>query len=340
MRRSATDCIRRGWASLHANWQLVPLAALGSIITQLLLLASLVPPILVLGGWELLEEAGEVFAASAADPARLEAWLTAIADRALESGTPLVLSLVASTVVGFAGAAVWAFFHGATAGVLVAGDRQAPPGAGTRAGDWRWFRTFSLRDYSGWGGRYLWRFFGFFHLALLVPLVILAAWLLVLVLVLLGAAFASTGPGVIGVVGCLSILPLGLAFAVFGLWAVLAQPALATDADTTVRRASGLAFATLFRRPWAVLLVALMFFLPWLFAFVGLVLLEPLTQALVGPSTAIQAVFAAAQLVVGSVLSVFLAAMATALVVGETRRVAAPVPKPAPTPSAPAEVMS
>jgi hypothetical protein len=315
MRRTATDCIQRGWASLYANWQLVPLAAVGSLATQALLVASLVPPILVLGGWELLEEAREVLVAG--DPVRLETWMTVLADRAMASGTPLVLSLVASTVVGFAFAAVWAFFHGATAGVLVAGDRQAPPAAGPKDGGWRWFRTFSLRDFSGWGGRYLWRFFGFFHVALLVPLLILAAWLLVLVL--LGIAFASAGPGAITLFGCLSLLPLGLAFAAFGLWAVLAQPALALGPDTTVSRASGLALGILFRRLGAVLVVAIAFLVPWVFAVVGLVLLELLIQALTGGSTALEVTFFVLQLGTGGALSILLAAMATALVRGESR---------------------
>lgn len=335
MRRSATDCIRRGWLGLRANWQLVPLAAFGSVLTQGLLVASLVPPILVLGGWELFGEGREVLIAG--DPARLEAWMTAIADRALASGTPLLLALVASTVVGLAFAAAWAFFHGAVAGVLMAGDRQAPPATGHQVGGWLSFRTYTWRDFSGWGGHHLWRFFGFFHLALLGPLLILALWLLVLVL--LGLAFAAAGPEAIGVAGCLSILPLGLAFAAFGLWVVLAQPALALGPEMTVRRASGFALGTLFRRLPTVTVVGTVFLVPWVFAVLGLFLLELLTQAFWGQSAAVTVLFAAVQLVVGSALSVFLTAMATALVSGESRRLAVPSSQTVPAAGAPAEVV-
>lgn len=318
MRRSATHCIQRGWLNLRANWQLVPLSLLGSLLVLALAIASVVPPILVLGGWELVAEAREVFgSASGGDPTRAEAWMAAVLDRAVSSGAPLLLSLVASTVIGLALAAVWAFFQGGTAGVLVAGDRQAPPAAASQTGGWRWFRTYSFRDFSGWGGHLLWRFFSFFHLALLVPLVLVALWALVVLLLSLGAQEAVvTTAGCLGLV--LSVLVLVGAFLVFAIWAVLAQPALALE-GATVGGAARFAFALLFRRPWAVLAIVVLIFGPAVLLGVTLAISQILIETLSGSTTLVSSVFWLVQQLVSALLGALFVAMATALVVGESR---------------------
>ncbi|HYO15171.1 MAG TPA: hypothetical protein VE685_18400, partial [Thermoanaerobaculia bacterium] len=49
MRLSAVDCLRRGWGNLMANWELVVLQWLQSILVTLLFLLGFLVPILMLG---------------------------------------------------------------------------------------------------------------------------------------------------------------------------------------------------------------------------------------------------------------------------------------------------
>jgi hypothetical protein len=115
----------------------------------------------------------------------------------------------------------------------VAAERQAHPRAQDQAGGWRWFRTFSLKDFSGWGGLYVWRFFWFFHLALTVSLV----FLLLLALLVVGAVIGQErwGPGAALGIGCGGALPLLFLVLVYALWYTAAQPAVALEGSGPVR---------------------------------------------------------------------------------------------------------
>jgi len=82
-------------------------------------------------------------------------WLRFVAG----GGGPYRLSLRTAAVL-----AVWllafllhCYFQAGTFGVLASGDRQALPGLPRHR---MLFRTFSLRDFLGWGGLYMWRFCG------------------------------------------------------------------------------------------------------------------------------------------------------------------------------------
>jgi hypothetical protein len=228
MRLSAADCLRRGWTNLAANWELVLLQWLQLFLVAALAALGLALPLLVAG-------------AGARPLPALPELVSRLASR------PVLLPALAALL------AVWALsllLHGyiqaGTYGVLAAADRQALPGAGRRRD---FFRTFTLRDFLGWGGLYVWRFCG----------VLLLFWglacLLGLAAVLWLAATAAGGgewgsPAALGI-GCGWALPLGFAAAATGLWFNLAQAGLARD-GSGVRAAARQGLAVLGRRPGAV----------------------------------------------------------------------------------------
>lgn len=245
-KRTAFDCLRRGFLSSRANWGLVPLGILQNLLFTLLALLSLLPPFLVLGGMALLERdwSGPGF----------EEWLAGLDDLVASALVPLALAVVASLLIGLLAVAVWGWFQGGILGVLLAAERQALPGAEARPGGWRWFRTLSLRDFAGWGGRYVWRFFWFFHLSLAVAGVLV----LLIGLLILGAVMAQEawGGGAALGIGCGGALPLLFGLVVYALWNGTAQPAVALDGSGALRGAA-LGLRIVGRRLGATLLVGL-----------------------------------------------------------------------------------
>lgn len=243
-KRTAFDCLRRGFLSTRANWLLIPLGILQNVLFTLLVLLSFLPPFLVLGGMALLERdwSGPGF----------EEWLGGLDELAASALAPLALAVLASLVVGLLAVAVWGWFQGGILGVLLAAERQALPGAEGRAGGWRWFRTFSLRDFAGWGGRHVWRFFWFFHLSLTVAMV----FALLIVLLVLGAVFGQEawGGGAALGIGCGGALPLLFGLVVYALWHGAAQPAVALEGSGPLRGAA-LGLKIVGRRLGATLLV-------------------------------------------------------------------------------------
>lgn len=223
MKRSAIDCLRRGALSTRANWALIPLSVAQSFAFAILLLISFVVPLLVIGGAALL---GIDFTHLSS----VEEWLQAFDPAAIDwSGqwVPLLLGGLSAFILSLAAVVVWAWFQGGILGVLTAAERQAHPEAERRAGAAAWFRTYSWRDFSGWGARYLWRFFWFFHLSVTVSLLIL----LLFVLLVLGVVAAETGMGTGAAfgLGCGGALPLGFLILLYALWYMAAQPALARE---------------------------------------------------------------------------------------------------------------
>ena len=69
-------------------------------------------------------------------------------------GWSIGLALAALMAVWLASLLLYCFFQAGTYGVLTAAERQALPGL-RRQRDF--FRTFTLRDFRGWGGRYVQR---------------------------------------------------------------------------------------------------------------------------------------------------------------------------------------
>ena len=142
MRLSAAGCLRRGWTNLSANWELVLLQWLQSFAVMALMALGVFLSLLIVGAnllrtdWRAVHELQQQ--ASRLSPA-------------------LLLALVALLAVWLSSLLLHCYFQAGTFGILTAADRQALPGA-RRNRDF--FRTFSLRDFLGWGGRYVWRFFG------------------------------------------------------------------------------------------------------------------------------------------------------------------------------------
>lgn len=226
-KRTAFECLHRGLLSTRANWGLIPLGILQNVLFTLLSVLSLLPPFLVLGGMALLERdwSGAAF----------EDWLAGLDEMVAGALVPLALAVLASLLVGLLAVAVWGWFQGGIVGVLLAAERQALPGAQGRAGGWRWFRTFSMGDFAGWGGRHVWRFFWLFHLSLAVVLV----FGLLAVLLILGAVYGQEawGGGAALGIGCGGALPLLFGLLVYVLWYAAAQPAVALEGSGPLRGA-------------------------------------------------------------------------------------------------------
>lgn len=310
MKRSAIDCLRRAGLSLRANAGLIPLSLVQSISFTLLFVVSLVPPVLVLGGMALLE--GEWNAAL------FEEWLAGLEASLAANLAALGLAVFASLVLGLLAVLVWGWFQGGVLGILVAAERQAPPGAEGRAGAWRWFRTFSLRDFAGWGGRYAWRFFWFFHLSVTVSLLLMLAG----VLVALGAGlgYETWGAPAAWGIGCGASLPFLFAVLVYALWTLAAQPAVALPESGVIRGARA-GLRVVGRRPGAVLLVLVVFavlsVVAWMAIFVAQMLIgvaipdDTLAWALV------YVLFSLVQWVLSAALTVYASAAYSSLVVAE-----------------------
>lgn len=309
--RSAIDCLRRGFHSTRANWGLLPLKLLQDLLFTVLLLVSFLPPVLVLGGMALLDAGW--------DEAALTDWLTGLPDELATRLVPFSLAVLASLVLGLLAVVVWGWFQGGLVGTLVAAERQALPRAEDRAGGWRWFRTFSLRDFSGWGGRHLWRFFWFFHLALTVSLV----FMLLLVLLVVGAVFGQEawGPGAALGIGCGGALPLVFLLVVYGLWYTAAQPAVGLEGSGPLR-GSVLALRLVGRRLGASLLVALTVIVAAVVVWVALALAQTGVGLFLEENFAAWLVtylaFTLIQMVVNAAFGVYLLAAFSALVVAES----------------------
>jgi hypothetical protein len=229
MRLSAVDCLRRGWANLSANWELVFLQWVQLLLVAALLAVSLVPPLAVIGSLG----AARTLPTAAVGPS-------------------LLLALVALLALWALSLLVYSFFQAGTYGILAAADRQALPG-GRRSP--LFFRTFSLRDFVGWGGRFIWRFAGaglLFAGALLLLAGGAALWLTATVTTLITAGGENLrAPAALGI-GFVWALPLGFAALVAALGFSLAQADLARH-ESGVRAAWRRALEVLGRRPGTVL---------------------------------------------------------------------------------------
>jgi hypothetical protein len=229
MRLSALDCLRRGWTNLAANWELVLLQWLEWLLLTALLALGLFLPLLIVG-------ANLMGGGSAARQAE------ALARRLADLSPALLLALIAMAAVWLASLLLHCYFQAGAYGVLAAADRQALPGPRRSR---EFFRTFSLRDFLGWGGLYMWRFFGV--LLLFGAFAFLLGGAVLLWLIFLGAGGATWGsPAAFGI-GCGGALPMGFLALVLGLWLHLAQADLARD-GSSVRVASRRGIAVLGRR--------------------------------------------------------------------------------------------
>jgi hypothetical protein len=241
MRLSAADCLRRGLASARANWELAALLWAQSLLVTLFAMLGLALPLLAAGA--------DLSGLGAGTPQEVERWLAGLGPQ-LRGRLPSVLAaLVGTLALWLLAFVVYCLGQAGTYGVLVAADRQALPGPPC---DRRWFRTFSLRHFLGWGGRYLGRYFWFNILAILLFTCVLMVVLLWLVLLAWGGE--RWGPGAAAGLGCGGALPVGFVALVWAFWLWLGQAGLADEASG-VLRASRRALAVLGRRLGTVLLL-------------------------------------------------------------------------------------
>ena len=309
------DAIRRGLANLRANWQLVLMYFAQTVVVTVVTVAGFLVPLFAVG-LERWDDLGDWDPSSGADP-----WTEVLALLA-ELGTPFVLGLLGAAVVWCLALVLLSWFQGGFYGVLAAGDRQAVPG---RVVDWRAFRTFSLANFSGWGVRFLWRYFWFWNLFGLVVL----AWMVLAVGLVFGAIWGAERYGEAAAVGigCGGALPLVFLIFVVSLWAGLAAAHLGQE-GSRVGLAARDGMRVLGARIGAILLIFLLFFVASfaLSAILSVVFL-PLTfgSALVFEErfaiyVAVQAVSYLVQLALSSVLATALAAVYVALVRSEAPR--------------------
>ncbi|HUO86546.1 MAG TPA: hypothetical protein VM617_04080, partial [Thermoanaerobaculia bacterium] len=251
MSASAYDSIVRGFASLRANWQLVPLLWLQQMLVLVLLVLGAAVPSAVVGveGWRRF---------AAWRPGRGDEALLELAAIVAPLALPLAIALLGTAVVWTLAVIVFCWFQGGSFAVLLAAERQAPPGP---PGDWRLFRTYERGFFTGWARRLTWRYFGFWNLWGLAAL----GWGLALALLVVAAQAAALEWGVGGLVtvAVAGSLALGVGFFVLAGWGLVAPPHLAAETGG-VGRSSRIALALLGRRPAAVAVVVGVFLGLWL----------------------------------------------------------------------------
>jgi len=244
MRLTAIDSVHRGLLSLRANWQLVLVQWLQTLLMVVLTIAGFLPPIAVLGLHKLLP-----FEGTPEDWSRLLNDILSRVPQDVGGCLPLALSVVAASLIWLLAFFVYCYFQGGIFGILASADRQAAPG---HPQGWQWFQTFNFKDFHGWGSRYLWRYFWLVNLILLV----MFAWAMVFVGLAGLAFFAAQRWGAMAAfgVGCGGLIPLFFGTLVLALWSNLAMADLALE-DSGVWLAARRSLHTLGRRFWAVLLM-------------------------------------------------------------------------------------
>jgi hypothetical protein len=319
MKLSALGCLRRGFASLRANWGLVWVQWLEAALLWVLGMA---------GAALLLAGLGFDLATTYALLIEGEppAWGGEL-ERGLAEFSPALLGgLVGAVALWTLALFVYCWFAAGTYGVLIAADRQAAAGARDR----RLFRTFSARDFAGWAGRYLWRYFALLNLFALLatPLLVLTMlWLL-----LLGFGTERWGYGAALGIGCGGALPLAFLALVLavGMWLAMAD---AAREGSGVWTATGNGLRVLGRRLGAAtFLTVVIAFLGMVQVAVVLVLTFGIERGTAGGTLArAGAILAlsAGQWLVAGVLGVLVGAAAVALVQAEVRAAPAAPPRSA-----------
>ena len=302
-RLSALDALGRALANVRANWELLLAQAAATVALAALLVASLLPLGIALG-WTLAGLAGS--------PAEA---LSQLADPATWLSAGVLAALAGATLLGTLAIAVYAWFQAGIFGVLAAGDRQA--GSGPRR-PWALYRTFGWSDLAGWAGHGFSRFFGWYHLYLLIvtgAMALFGALLLAAVLVGRSQGVAA-GFGL----GCGGLLPLLFLLLYVSLVAAAAKADLARDGSGAASswRRGGRVVA---RRLGASLLLFVLLLAASTAASTLLLPLQLLSELGLGEQLgaylAVQLVVAAVQTVLGTLLGLVYGAAFVALVRAE-----------------------
>ena len=247
MTLTAVDSIHRGLVNLRANWELLCFQVLQVLIVSVLVVVGFLPPLAALGFTDL-----ETFDPATQDWSSVVDSVAAWVARGREAWVLLVASLILTSAIWLMATLVYCYFQAGIFGVLVAGDRQAPPG---RPRGRQWFRTFSAgSSFRGWAGRYLWRYFWLLNLFMLISTVWLVLPLLLLLLTVWGDSRWGTSAA-LGI-GCGGAIPVVFSLIVLAFWSQLAQADLAREASG-VWIATGRGLQILGRRLGAVIVLGL-----------------------------------------------------------------------------------
>jgi len=302
MSLSAIDCIVRGIANLRANWELVLLQLVQTVVCLVLTIVSVVGLIMVLGASFLLELSDPSDWASAVE--RLEGF--SVDGGLLAMGLAVLVILL--TVVGL----VYCWFQAGIMATLERGERQAPLLQPVVP---QLFRTFSGRNFRGWGNAGAWRYFNYFSLITLFGTVILG--LLVVAALIFVAAMGESAGATAALVGCLGLIPILILVVLLNLWFMMGMALLPRE-EFGAWRAVRTALTIFGRRFGGALLIALLFIIAS--ASVGLVfwpLGQGMASALEGSIPAwfaVQLLLTIAQWLVNGILTVAFFASVTALV--------------------------
>jgi hypothetical protein len=230
------ECLQRGLRSLRANWALVPILLLQSLLTLALTLAGAVVLMQGLG----IRVVAWLSGIATVSPQRIADELVAGLEAPLPPLASLMLPLLVASLLWTVAFVLYCYLQGGIVGVLASGESAA--GAGLPG--WRSFCSFSATMFDRHGRRLFWRYFWLNHLIAGVGLI----WMLLLLgLSLLALLFAADADLSLGMaLGCVGLVPLGMLFLAVALWAMLATVEAAHPA-IGIWRASGRALVELRR---------------------------------------------------------------------------------------------
>jgi hypothetical protein len=189
------------------------------LIVSVLVVVGFLPPLAALGFTDLA-----TFDPAIQDWSSVVESVAAMMTRGREAWVLLLASLILTSAIWLMATLVYCYFQAGIFGVLVAGDRQAPPG---RPRGTQWFQTFSASTFRGWAGRYLWRYFWLLNLFILISTAWLVLPLLLLLLTIWGDAHWGT-TAALGI-GCGGAIPVVFSMIVLAFWSQLAQADLARE---------------------------------------------------------------------------------------------------------------
>ena len=292
-----------------ANWELVLVQFVQTVLVSLLMVAGVVPLILAIGVGS-IRAIGADFESGGPPAEAVDDLLATLA----ESTGPLLLATIVALIVWAIAMFVLAYFQAGVFGVLAAADRRAPLPTAPRAE----FRVFSLSRLRGAADDHVWRFFWLLNLmmaAASLPLAIFGG------AVLLGAWLVATESVSAAVAtGCLGLVLVVVLSFVVSLWWQLSMAVVAAG-PAGLGAAIGWGLKILLRRLGAVLVLVLLAMVVGMtmavvFVPLGIVLDVAVRDSFVG-YVLTQIVMTVIQSLMSGCLSVAFAAALVALVRGE-----------------------
>lgn len=304
MRLSAIDSIQHGLLNLRANWQLVVVLFVQTLVVSAISLMGLVPIVLVLG-FAFVRGVMSTFESNGAGQLR---------DRILEAGIPMMLAFLVAGLIWTIAFVVYCYFQGGVLGTLAAGERRAIS-EGVR---WQSYRAFSTHAFCKLAESLTWPIFWLLNLFVVVGMATLtafgavAAGLFVLLREAPGAAQFA--------LGCSVFLAFVIAMMLLAVWMQLALAELVTGTRSALAAARR-ALAIGGRRSPGVALLCLLLFvasiaLAIILVPISMVLEVALRERMMVYFTG-QALVTSVQWIVSGFLTVVWSATLVALVIGE-----------------------